>query len=182
MHGCARVSDSDGDGVADQQDQCPNTFPGARVDALGCELDSDNDTVVDRQDKCPGTRSGARVDVNGCEIRAVINLPGVNFATNSDRLLGGAEQVLADAAATLRKNKDLVVEVAGHTDSDGSAALNESLSERRAITVRDYLIDRGVNHGNLTVKGYGESAPIADNTTREGKARNRRVELRILNN
>ena len=127
MHGCARVSDSDGDGVADQQDQCPNTFPGARVDALGCELDSDNDTVVDRQDKCPGTRSGARVDVNGCEIRAVINLPGVNFATNSDRLLGGAEQVLADAAATLRKNKDLVVEVAGHTDSDGSAALNVRL-------------------------------------------------------
>ena len=181
-HGCARVSDSDGDGVADEQDLCPNTYPGAPVDASGCELDSDNDSVVDRQDRCPDTRSGVRVDVNGCEIRAVINLPGVNFATNSDRLLGGAEQVLADAAATLRKNKDLVVEVAGHTDSDGSAALNESLSERRAITVRDYLIDRGVNPGNLTVKGYGEAAPIADNATREGKARNRRVELRILNN
>ena len=169
------------DGVADEQDQCPNTYPGVPVDARGCELDSDNDSVVDRQDKCPGTRSGVRVDVNGCEIRAVINLPGVNFATNSDRLLGGAEQVLADAAATLRKNRDLVVEVAGHTDSDGSAALNESLSERRAITVRDYLIERGVNRANLTVKGYGEAAPIADNATREGKARNRRVELRILN-
>ncbi len=180
-HGCARMSDSDGDGVTDEQDQCPNTFPGARVDARGCELDSDDDGVVDRQDKCPGTRTGARVDVNGCEIRAVIDLPGVNFQTNSDRLLPGAERVLADAAATLRKNKDLVVEVAGHTDSDGSAAHNEGLSERRAITVRDYLINQGVNRGNLTVKGYGESAPIADNATPEGKARNRRVELRILN-
>lgn len=181
-HGCARTTDSDSDGVADEQDYCPSTFPGAPVDTRGCELDSDDDSVVDRQDKCPGTRNGARVDVNGCEIYAVINLPGVNFATNSDRLLAGAERVLADAAATLRKNKDLVVEVAGHTDSDGSAALNESLSERRAITVRDYLIDRGVNRGNLTVKGYGEAAPIADNATPEGKARNRRVELRILNN
>ena len=181
IHGCARRIDSDGDGVFDDQDQCPNTYPGAQVDARGCELDSDNDRVVDRRDKCPDTRAGARVDVRGCEIKKVISLPGVNFETNSDRLLAGAERVLDDAAETLRMNKDLVVEVAGHTDSDGSAAHNEGLSERRAITVRDYLISRGVNRGNLTVKGYGESLPIADNATREGKARNRRVELRILN-
>jgi len=177
--GCPR--DTDGDGVFDDKDQCPNTFPGAVVDARGCEMDGDGDTVVDRLDECPNTRAGARVDIKGCEIRAVINLPGVNFATNSDRLLAGAEQVLDDAAATMRMNKDLVVEVAGHTDSDGSAAYNEGLSERRAITVRDYLISRGANSGNFTVRGYGEAAPIADNTTAEGKARNRRVELRILN-
>ena len=180
-YGCARETDSDGDGVPDEQDQCPNTFPNVRVDASGCELDSDSDGVVNRKDKCPDTRNGARVDVNGCEIRAIISLPGVNFETNSDRLLPGAERVLADAAATLRQNKDLVVEVAGHTDSDGSAAHNEGLSERRAITVRDYLISRGVNRGNLTAKGYGEAAPIADNATPQGKALNRRVELRILN-
>lgn len=179
QRGCAR--DSDEDGVIDDQDQCPNTFRRASVDAAGCELDSDDDSVVDRLDECPRTRAGSRVDVKGCEIREVINLPGVNFETNSDRLLPGSEQVLSDAAATLRMNKDLVVEVAGHTDSDGSAEYNAGLSERRAITVRDYLINRGVNRGNLEVKGYGEAAPIADNATADGKARNRRVELRILN-
>ncbi|MGB5722201.1 MAG: OmpA family protein, partial [Woeseiaceae bacterium] len=111
----------------------------------------------------------------------VISLPGVNFETNSDRLLPGAEQVLADAAATLGMNRDLIVEVAGHTDSDGSAAYNEGLSARRAITVRDYLISQGANSANLTFRGYGEARPVADNATAEGKARNRRVELRILN-
>lgn len=181
VYGCAQKFDGDGDGVYDDQDQCPDTVSGARVDASGCELDGDNDSVVDRLDKCPNTSAGVRVDVNGCEIKQIINLPGVNFETNSDRLLPGAEHVLADAAETLRMNKDLIVEVAGHTDSDGSAEYNEGLSERRAITVRDYLINRGVYKGNLTVRGYGEAAPIADNATREGKARNRRVELRILN-
>lgn len=177
--GCPR--DSDGDGVSDDQDRCPNTVRGAAVDASGCELDQDDDGVVDRLDNCPNTRAGARVDIKGCEIREVISLPGVNFETNSDRLLPGAEMVLDDAAATLRKNPDLVVEVAGHTDSDGSAAYNEGLSERRANTVRDYLINLGVNPANLTVRGYGEAAPVADNATAEGKSRNRRVELRILN-
>ena len=177
--GCPR--DSDGDGVIDDQDQCPKTVAGAFVDARGCELDSDGDGIVDRRDACPNTRAGARVDVKGCEIREVINLPGVNFETNSDRLLPGAEQVLADAAATLGMNRDLIVEVAGHTDSDGSAAYNEGLSARRAITVRDYLINQGANSANLTFRGYGEARPIADNATAEGKARNRRVELRILN-
>ncbi len=177
--GCPR--DSDGDGVTDDQDQCPNTVRGAPVDATGCELDSDNDRVVNRLDNCPNTRAGARVDVKGCEIREVIELPGVNFETNSDRLLPGTEQILADAAATLVMNQDLVVEVAGHTDSAGSAEYNEGLSERRANTVRDYLVSRGVNPGNLTVKGHGEAEPVADNATAEGRARNRRVELRILN-
>jgi len=181
VYGCAQKVDSDGDGVYDDQDQCPDTVSGARVDGRGCELDGDNDGVVDRLDKCPNTRNGVRIDVSGCEIKQIINLPGVNFETNSDRLLPGAEHVLADAAETLRMNRDLIVEVAGHTDSDGSAAYNEGLSERRAITVRDYLINRGVYKGNLTVRGYGEAAPVADNATREGKARNRRVELRILN-
>lgn len=177
--GCPR--DGDGDGVSDDQDQCPNTVKGAPVDARGCELDSDRDGVVDRLDACPGTSAGVRVDVKGCEIRAVINLPGVTFETNSDRLRPGAEQVLADAAATLRMNRDLVIEVAGHTDSDGSAEYNEGLSERRANTVRDYLIRLGADSASLTAKGYGEADPVADNMTAAGKARNRRVELRVLN-
>lgn len=172
--------DSDGDGVIDQLDECPNTVRGAPVDTRGCELDDDNDGVVNRLDRCPNTAEGVRVDVNGCEIREVIELPGVNFETNSDRLLPGADNVLRDAAATLAKYPDLVVEVAGHTDSQGAAEYNQGLSERRAATVRDYLINAGAPEPNLSARGYGEADPIADNATADGRARNRRVELRII--
>jgi OOP family OmpA-OmpF porin len=161
-------------------DKCPNTPRGATVDAEGCELDEDSDGVVDRLDRCPGTPPNTQVDVRGCEIKETIELPGVNFETNSDRLLPGAEAELNDAAATLTRNPGITVEVAGHTDSDGAAEYNEGLSFRRASTVRDYLIAGGVAESRLTVRGYGESQPIADNATREGKAQNRRVVLRIL--
>ena len=119
------------------------------------------------------------MDVKGCEIREAIRLQGVNFETNSDRLLPGAEQVLDDAAASLVRNPTIHVEVAGHTDSQGAADYNEGLSERRAITVRDYLIGKGVSADRMTVRGYGEAEPIADNSTAAGRAQNRRVVLRI---
>jgi len=172
--------DGDRDGVADHVDDCPNTVAGARVDARGCELDSDNDGVVDRLDQCPNTRPGVEVDVNGCEIGEEIDLPGVNFESNSDRLLPGAEQVLNDAAETLRRNPNIRVEVEGHTDSDGAAEYNESLSQRRAETVRDYLVARGVAANRLTARGFGETQPVADNSTAAGKAQNRRVVLRVV--
>ncbi|HEX7719100.1 MAG TPA: OmpA family protein [Woeseiaceae bacterium] len=172
--------DSDGDGVPDHQDECPDTVRGAAVDEKGCELDSDNDGVVDRLDRCPDTAPGVQVDVRGCEIKEEIRLQGVNFETNSDQLLPGAESVLDEAAATLAKNPSIRVEVAGHTDSDGTAEYNEGLSARRAATVRDYLIASGVAEGRMTTRGYGESQPIADNSTAIGKAENRRVVLRIV--
>lgn len=171
--------DTDGDGVIDDMDKCPGTVRGAAVDAMGCELDSDNDGVVDRLDKCPNSKAGVAVDINGCEIKAEIRLPGVTFETNSDRLVPGAESVLNDAAATLQKNATIKVEVAGHTDSDGAAEYNESLSARRAATVRDYLIRRGVGEERMTARGYGESEPVDTNATAAGKAANRRVVLRI---
>ena len=172
--------DSDGDGVTDGKDMCPGTPKGAKVDARGCELDDDKDGVVNRLDQCPNTRAGAQVDVKGCEIKDEIKLPGVNFQSDSDRLLPGAESVLNDAAATLRKNPTIRVEVQGHTDSDGAADYNESLSARRAKTVHDYLVARGVADDRMTVRGYGESQPIADNSTREGKRQNRRVVLGVV--
>ena len=177
-YGCNR--DGDGDGVPNDKDRCPHTVPGAAVNADGCEKDDDRDNVVNHVDHCPNTRAGVRVDINGCEITDIIELPGVNFVSNSDRLLSGAEQVLADAAATLKKYPNMVVEVAGHTDSDGSATNNLGLSERRANTVRDFLVRAGASAANLSARGYGEARPIADNATSRGKAMNRRVELRIL--
>ena len=95
-------------------------------------------------------------------------------------MLPGADDVLRDAAATLQKYPDLVVEVAGHTDSAGAADYNQGLSERRAATVRDYLINAGAGEANLSARGYGEADPIDDNNTADGRARNRRVELRIV--
>ena len=179
-YGCLR--DQDGDGVTDDIDECPNTVSGAAIYVNGCERDDDGDSVVNHLDECPNTRANAPVDTRGCEIGSTVELRGVNFASSSDRLLTGAEQVLDDAIDWLKKNPHLVVEVAGHTDSDGAAAANLGLSERRAYTVRDYLINGGVSESSLTARGYGESEPIADNSTTEGKAENRRVELRILNN
>lgn len=172
--------DSDGDGVADDKDKCPGTPAGAKVDANGCEMDGDNDGVVDRLDECPNSAPGVQVDIKGCEIKAEIALQGVNFESNSDRLLPGATSVLDDAVATLKKNPTIRFEVSGHTDSDGAAEYNESLSARRATTVHDYLATNGIAEDRMSVRGYGEAQPIADNATAAGKAQNRRVVLRIV--
>lgn len=176
--GCAQ--DSDGDGVPDGADKCPNTPAGATVDADGCELDGDGDGVVDRLDECPGTPEGTPVDSRGCEVKGEYVLEGVNFETNSDRLLPGATQVLDDVVRTLKRYPEIRFEVAGHTDSDGTAEYNEGLSARRAQTVHDYLARNGISVDRMAVRGYGETRPIADNSTATGKARNRRVALNVI--
>lgn len=172
--------DSDRDGVIDSLDKCPGTPAGAKVDAQGCELDSDRDGVLDRLDKCPGTRAGAKVDANGCELQEVTVLQGVNFATNSATLTPQSMTILDDTAATLARNPDVRAEVAGHTDSTGSAARNRALSQQRAESVVRYLVSKGANPANLTARGYGPDQPVADNKTAQGRSANRRVELRIL--
>ncbi len=172
--------DSDRDGVTTDRDRCPSTPPGAVVDIYGCSGDDDEDGVLNQLDKCPNSTAGSTVDVNGCEFTDVIELPGVNFGAGSDLLLPGTEQLLKFAAATLNKHPTMQIEVAGHTDSDGAADTNYGLSERRAKTVRDYLIRYGVDANRLTVQGYGETQPIAENETIRGRATNRRVELRIV--
>ncbi len=142
--------------------------------------DGDGDGIFDDSDHCPDTEVGILVDHNGCELAEEIELPNVNFETNSDRLMPGVQTSLNDAATTLLRYPELVVEVAGHTDSRGDAGYNASLSERRAKTVRDYLVARGATEDNLRWRGYGESRPIADNATEEGRAENRRVMLLML--
>lgn len=172
--------DEDGDGVSDDMDNCPGTPAGATVDENGCELDGDGDGVVDRLDECPDTTKGVPVDRRGCEIKGDYVLKGVNFESNSDVLRPGATSVLDDVVATLLKYPEIRVEIQGHTDSDGAAEYNESLSARRATTVHDYLASNGVSVDRMSVRGYGESQPIADNGTAAGKAENRRVVLRVI--
>jgi OOP family OmpA-OmpF porin len=109
-----------------------------------------------------------------------IVLEGVHFQTNKAVLAGESAQILDRVAESLIAHADVKVEVGGHSDSDGSASYNQKLSEKRANTVRDYLISKGVPASQMTAKGYGESQPISDNKTPEGKAMNRRVELKRM--
>ncbi len=171
--------DSDGDGVVDSKDKCPNTPTGVAVDAKGCPVDSDNDGVPDYKDRCPNTAPGKRVDVHGCELKSVTSLQGVNFENNSAKLTPSSYSALDDVAATLKKNQDISAEVAGYTDSSGARAYNINLSNRRAQAVRQYLIDKGVAANRLTAKGYGPDNPVASNSTKAGRAKNRRVDLII---
>jgi OOP family OmpA-OmpF porin len=180
QRGCSQ--DSDMDGVPTDKDRCPNSRMGAEVNIYGCENDNDKDGVPDHRDSCLFTRPGVRTDVRGCEIKDIISLPGVNFETGEDILIFGTEYLLEEAANTLIKYPELQIEVAGHSDNVGDAKANEGLSERRAKTVRAILIRMGVAEERLTFKGYGETQPIGDNSTAEGRAINRRVELRLISN
>lgn len=179
--GCEIVSDADGDGVPDGRDRCPDSLAGAKVDANGCEFDSDADGVVDRLDRCSDTSAGTRVDSRGCPLQRETRLDGVLFEINSAQLSGDSVRRLNQAVETLKLNPDLKVEVAGHTDSTGAASYNEQMSQRRAEAVRDYLVSNGIGADRLSARGYGESQPVGSNETREGRAENRRVTLRILN-
>ncbi len=105
-------------------------------------------------------------------------LRGVNFEYDKAILLQESTQILDRVAASLLIHPDVNIEVGGHCDSDGSDAYNLKLSDRRAKAVRDYLIEKGVPATRLTSRGYGESAPIEDNATADGRAANRRVELK----
>jgi OOP family OmpA-OmpF porin len=173
--------DSDGDGVPDYLDKCPGTPRGAPVDSDGCPLDSDGDGVPDYRDKCPGTRKGAKVDSDGCEIiKVVIDSRMTNFAFDSAQLSTEARDILNGLAGQINRAPSVTaVMITGHTDSQGSEAYNQGLSERRAKSVADYLIGEGVSSSVIRTAGMGESQPIADNATRDGRARNRRVEIEV---
>jgi len=116
----------------------------------------------------------------GCASDEDITLKGVNFHSGSDRLTDESSPILNEAVATLKRHPDIKIKVIGHTDSQGAKAANRSLSLKRASAVRKYLISKGINSANLSVSGYGESKPIASNTTSAGRALNRRVELKII--
>ena len=169
--------DADADGVVDASDQCPGTPAGAVVNAQGCALDADGDSVLNTADLCPDTAPGVAVDATGCDAEQPIELRGVNFHFDSDELTGESKVILDGVAAILLNHPDLALEVAGHTDSEGVDEFNMDLSQRRAQTVRAYLISKGINGEHLTARGYGEERFIASNANAAGRAANRRVEL-----
>lgn len=181
------VSDSDRDGVPDTRDRCPGTPAGIAVDAYGCGLppppppDSDGDGVIDPNDLCPDTPRGMRVDERGCAVKAQrLVLRNINFEFNKATLTADGRAILDGIAAGLRGQPTMAVDIEGHTDSIGSNAYNQKLSKARANSVRDYLISQGVQSSRLTAQGLGESVPVADNKTDEGRAENRRVEFKVI--
>lgn len=171
--------DSDGDGIADSNDKCPGTAQGVKVDASGCDInkDDDGDGIANRMDSCPGSAPGAVVDGTGCDLKADIRLNNVQFKTGTANLDAQSKNILNRVAATLNANPHLKFEVAGHTDNTGNYQSNVNLSESRAKSVRQYLIDNGVSASRLTARGYGPDKPVASNDTRNGRSLNRRVEL-----
>ncbi len=191
-NGCP--ADSDGDGVFNGLDQCPGTPRGATVDARGCPTDSDGDGVFDGLDRCPGTAAGLKVDVEGCPIEVteketelldtgMIRLQNVNFETGRSTLLPDSYAALDEVGTILLKWPQLSIEIGGHTDSRGSLALNQRLSEDRAQAVKDYLTQKftGLAASQIATKGYGETRPLVRNTTPLNMAKNRRVEFKVTN-
>ena len=156
--------------------------------------DEDDDGVFDRRDRCPDTPADTPVEHHGCPlpqypasvkpveppVSEVITLNGnVLFAYNQSDLMPEARSELDSLMAKLQGADVVSVKVIGHTDSQGSDAYNQKLSERRASSVAAYLLSQGLAPNKLTSEGRGESQPVADNDTEEGRAQNRRVELHI---
>ncbi len=180
--------DNDKDGIPDSLDQCPN-LPGGRngyKDKDGCpDYDNDKDGIPDSLDQCPNQPENFNgyKDDDGCpdtvvlEIKSPLILDGVTFKTASAELESGSNVALDKVVASLRAYPGLKVEIAGHTDEEGSDSYNMALSNDRAKAVMDYLVGHGIAQDRITAKGYGKTQLLVPSTTPEGRAKNRRVEV-----
>jgi len=147
--------------------------------AESAPVDSDADGVPDENDLCPNSANEAQVDSTGCAVASLV-LEGVTFKYSSYGLTPEAKTFLREQAARMRQYPGLLFKITGHTDSRGSAAKNQILSEKRARAVYLYLIEQGVGADSMVYSGAGESSPLTSNATEEGRERNRRVELSIM--
>ncbi len=181
-------ADRDGDGIPDFADKCPDQaedYDGFQDDD-GCpDPDNDRDGIPDDEDECPDEPGDAAN--HGCPAgeasyreKQIVIRGKIQFETSSAKLKANSERLLDSVALILREHPEIHhVRVDGHTDEVGPALTNRQLSERRADSVRDALVKRGIAPGRLSTRGYGESRPIAPNKTKAGRAKNRRVEFKI---
>lgn len=179
--------DRDRDGFLDEVDACPEE-PGVAPD--GCPLrDTDADGILDPDDKCvnePETRNGFE-DVDGCpdELPQAVAkftgvIKGIFFATGKDVIRKQSVKTLNEAAKIFVEYREVKVEISGHTDNVGKDDYNRDLALRRAESVKRYLAEKGVDASRITTRGAGPDEPIADNTNARGRARNRRIEFKIV--
>ncbi|MBL0194553.1 MAG: OmpA family protein [Myxococcales bacterium] len=190
-------NDSDYDGVPDSQDRCPNQAgpsqnggcPVTGTPVIVADGDRDGDGVMDSADKCPDkaeTKNGYEDD-DGCpdEIPADVasfsgSIEGVVFKTGSPALDAKSFPVLEKAAEVFKKHPELRVEIGGHTDNVGNDKTNTTLSQKRAESVKAWFVGKGLAANRFEAKGYGPSKPVAENTTPEGRGKNRRVEFTLI--
>jgi outer membrane protein OmpA-like peptidoglycan-associated protein len=182
--GCP-IPDTDGDGINDEEDKCPTVAGLARYQ--GCPIpDTDGDGINDEEDKCP-TVAGVAENFGCPKIdEAIVKkieyaAKNVYFATGKYALLSKSFKPLNDVVKIMADHPELKLDISGHTDNTGDAAKNQALSENRAKAVLDYLVKKGVAADRITSAGYGQDQPVADNKTAAGRAKNRRVEIKVRN-
>ena len=187
-HGCP--SDRDDDGIADAQDACPDVAGVAHDDPKrhGCPSDRDDDGIADAQDACPDV-AGVESDdpeLHGCPpakvTEAAIEITEkIHFEFGKATLRTESDSVLRSIAKALREHPEIEkISIEGHTDEVGTDAFNLKLSRERAKAVRAWLVANGIDGARLETQGFGKRKPIADNSTEEGREKNRRVEFRII--
>jgi len=203
--------DSDGDGIYDKLDRCPNTPANSTVGVDGCVVvfDDDHDGVSNAADKCPNTPLNTKVDASGCDIDMdhdgvlnaqdicpdtplgeAVNSDGcpksidlhINFENNSYKIKEASMENVKKYADFLKKYTNYSAKIVGYTDDRGAASYNQKLSEKRANEVKRALISLGVNPAQLSAMGKGEANPVATNATKEGRAQNRRIEAELTRN
>ncbi|HHB52570.1 MAG TPA: OmpA family protein, partial [Saprospiraceae bacterium] len=176
--------DTDGDGVVDKDDACPQVAgPSANK---GCPWpDTDKDGVLDKDDNCvneagPASNNGCP-EITPVEVAKLTELfKTVYFRSGKYDITDNTSQLLDQAAAIMTKYPTAKFSISGFADSTGSAKRNLQLTDDRANAVKNYLVSKGVSESNLTAKGYGEENPIASNRTKAGRAKNRRVEVKLV--
>jgi outer membrane protein OmpA-like peptidoglycan-associated protein len=173
--GCP-IPDTDKDGINDEEDKCPSVPGLARFQ--GCPIpDTDGDGINDEEDKCPNVK-GVRSDNNGCP---ALNFESkdISFAINSANLTKPSKKELDKGLVILKENPSLKLTIEGHASSTGTDKINDPLSVKRATTVKNYIVSKGIEKDRLSVVGFGSKKPIADNNTPEGRQANRRVEFKV---
>lgn len=176
--GTAEV-DTDGDGIVDSKDACP-TVPGK---VNGCP-DKDADGVADGDDVCPNlpgilANKGCPEVSNEEKEILYAAIHGVKFESAKDIITPESYTILDNVVRVLNHKPQYKLAIKGHTDSQGDDTFNLDLSKKRAAAVKKYLEDKGITASRLTSEGYGETIPVGDNNTAEGRAENRRVELKV---
>jgi len=185
--GCPEL-DNDLDEVPDAKDACPNEpeDPDGYEDQDGCaELDNDQDQVPDVTDACPNTPGQNAVEPLGCPSNPLVVVTDcevkikeqIHFANNKDIIKPESYPILNAVQDVLEKNPAIQIEVQGHTDDKGSSSYNLDLSNRRAHSVRKYMVAHGISPDRLTARGYGEDVPLVANDSDPNRSLNRRVQF-----
>lgn len=175
LNGCP---DADGDGIKDADDACPNAAGSKAMN--GCP-DADGDGLADKDDKCPAVAGPA--SNNGCPEYPLSMLVDydINFDLEKYNIDATDVQRLSTVIKVLLANSDANISIEGHADNTGEESFNNPLSNNRASSIKDYLVNVGIDAGRLSTKAFGESMPKASNDTEEGRAINRRVEFKVVN-